>query len=72
MNSTGLSDNEHFPFNKKFHNFSLGCKWKTYVFWTSYRKIPKNEKNKKKKNTINFSKMSVSLTSFRKDSLVPG
>lgn len=49
MNSTGLSDNEHFPFNKKFHNFSLGCYWKTWVFFS-----PGMKKIKKKKHDETF------------------
>lgn len=71
MNSTGLSDNEQFPFNKKFHNFSLGCKWKTYVFGHPAGKFP-GMKKVKKKTQWNFPKMHVSLTSFHKDSSVPG
>ena len=64
MNSTGLSDNEHFPFNKKFHNFSLGCYWKTWVFWTSHRKFPRNEKNFKKKNTMKLSENEGFINKF--------
>ena len=64
MNSTGLSDNEHFPFHKKFHNFSLGCKWKTYVFWTSHRKIPRNEKNKNKKKHNKLSENECFINKF--------
>lgn len=61
MNSTGLSDNEHFPFNKKFHNFSLGCKWKTYVL-----DIPRENSQewKNKKNTMKLSENACFINKF--------